>query len=203
MPDVINYTNKVIDCNACGDDVIDTAVGWDNHRCEILATHVAPIEGELKPPSRLEVVANIISVWQQALNLGSWTLRIGEGFASKEEDAYVVKERRERVATIFIDPKADATQTTRLVVHELLHLSFDSLEFLAQNGRASTTIMDLVEVELERVINDMTTALTGVLWEPINKGVRKNHEFDDLAPIPLSFQSLEDDPRFKVMKTPA
>lgn len=134
---------------------------------------IAPAVGD-RP---LQELADECAVWAGALGLGSWTIQIGAGFDSATEDAYVRKERREQFATIYINPKASKQQATRLIVHELLHLLFDGLEYLASNNRSLTT-MDLVEVELERVINTLSESITGIGWEPINPGVRRNHEFD-------------------------
>lgn len=127
-----------------------------------------------------EALSNLdtVATWVDTLNLNDWTIRMGDGFVEElEEDAYVRKERNEKVATIYIDPRANDTQWERLLVHELLHLVFDDLQFLASNDRP-VHVMDQVHTALERTINVLSTALTGHQWEPINQVVRDRHEFD-------------------------
>jgi hypothetical protein len=119
-----------------------------------------------------------VQMYATQLGLGQWTLRLGEVFdSSYEEDAYVRVEHRELVATVFIDPRANDEQWERLLVHELLHLVLYDLQRLAMNDE-TIPMMDLVDLELERVINNLTNAIAGIPWEPIREVTRKLHEFD-------------------------
>ena len=192
MSQTDDFTNEVVGCPACVESVIDSDVGWDNHRCEPAAGGSVLIQASDTNEASADAAAQVLpvldrplewlaeecSAWADTLGLGNWTIQMGAHFKSDTEDAYVLKERREQFATIFINPKASSTQARRLIVHELLHLMLDGIEFIAINNRSVTT-MDLFEVELERVINTLTESLTGVAWEPINPVVRKNHEFED------------------------
>ena len=130
------------------------------------------------PPAPQPYHVESVQMYSEQLGLGQWTLRLSEGFdESYEEDAYVRVEHRELVATIFIDPRANDEQWERLLVHELLHLTLYDLQRLAMNDE-TIPMMDLVDLELERVINNLTQCIAGIPWEPIAPSVRKLHEFD-------------------------
>ena len=110
-----------------------------------------------------------LDYWLERLDLG-WDVTLSDDFDSTTEDAYVLKNREEYSATIHIRPDVTATWNAgrweRLLVHELLHLVFDDLEYLASNNR-SIEVQDIIHVELERTINILSTTLTGIEYEPM------------------------------------
>lgn len=120
----------------------------------------------------------LLEEWAEKLNLGQWLITLGtfvddgpQGILG--EDAYVNKEIRERVASIHITPHATDEQYPRLLVHELLHLVLTDMERFAMNDRPAA-IMDIVDIEQERVINDLSTALTGIEYSRV-----RSHESAD------------------------
>jgi len=156
-------------CHGCDEEVVDSVVGWDNHRCEPKHTRGSSDRDSYRD----------LNAWVTALGLTNWSIRIADPDdfdVAQDEDAYVYKDRRERYATIHINPEATNLQAERLLVHELLHLVLDDLQFLAMNDR-SVAIMDVVDTELERVINTLSTALTGTGWEPVHPRVREAHGY--------------------------
>ena len=110
-----------------------------------------------------------LDYWLEQLDRG-WDVTLSDDFDSTTEDAYVLKNREEYSATIHIRPDVTATWNAgrweRLLVHELLHLVFDDLEYLASNNR-SIEVQDIIHVELERTINILSTTLTGQGYEPM------------------------------------
>ena len=175
MTDIVAHTGHMDTC-PFGEVVKGTV---SDTLCKTCQTN-GPIHEPEKVPatSAIGVIIDLVYEWQRTLRLQNWTIRVAEGYNDQLNDAYVRKDQQERVATLFINPMANSRQRERLVVHELLHLLLDDLQSIAQNDR-SIPIMHMADEQVERIINTLSTAFTGVEWEPINQGVRRNHEFDD------------------------
>jgi len=168
------YSRVVVSCPDCAVNVIDSAVGWDNHRCEpkddpdnAFPTRESQLVALMGPGDSRE---------DKARSPKLQTLEMYDG--ALDEDAYVRTEPRERVATIHVNPAANDTQWERLVVHELLHLVLNDLQALAMNDE-TVSMMDLIDLELERTINRLATAISNIDWEPIHEAVRAAHGFDE------------------------
>ena len=185
------YSRVVVSCPDCAVNVIDSAVGWDNHRCEpkddpdnAFPTRESQLVALMGPGDSREDKARspklqTLEMYAGQLGLGEWTIRLADAYdGALDEDAYVRTEPRERVATIHVNPAANDTQWERLVVHELLHLVLNDLQALAMNDE-TVSMMDLIDLELERTINRLATAISNIDWEPIHEAVRAAHGFDE------------------------
>jgi hypothetical protein len=113
-----------------------------------------------------------IKTYQGLLGLQDWDIRLGDPRYFEfdvQEEAYIYHQDDERVAAIYLHPEANERQAVRLIGHELLHLVFLDLEFVACNG-SSVDTMEAFARELERVIAVMTGVLTGFrTWDPISE----------------------------------
>jgi Zn-dependent peptidase ImmA (M78 family) len=115
-------------------------------------------------------VAMVIQSLQGQLSLEAWEIDLADDFDFDHgEDAYIVRQEDELVATLYINPHADKDQQDRLICHELLHLVLADMQFVACNGR-DVDSMDLYSRFQERAINQLATAITGLDYIPIDHG---------------------------------
>jgi hypothetical protein len=105
-------------------------------------------------------VESYIEELQQKLGLTHWLILLEQEWNGMGgESAQVVYQQDERIATIQLLGSTSEADTPHLIRHEMLHILLTDLEFIACNGR-STDTMDLFNRELERVINQLSRAIS-------------------------------------------
>lgn len=138
-----------------------------------------------KDVSREQRVRDLIAHWQPRLGLQAWDIRyVDEPFPNKKDEqrlsACVYKEMHSKIAQIFLAENTPDEDLVGSVLHELLHITLSDLEEMAMAGaglagRGSMVFMDMLELRIERAIEDVIFALTGRRF--VAKGVREKPMF--------------------------
>ncbi len=135
-------------------------------------TELANLATQVSTPStrRTEDISAYIMKYQLDLGLSNWALFVGEKWPedNKTDDAFVVRQPAELHAIIHVHPDQPDGQVERLVVHEMLHLAHIRLDELCNNGQ-SVGVIEAYDRELELFINTLSSAITGIVWEPVGE----------------------------------
>ena len=102
--------------------------------------------------SRAELNGLVIAL-RGALRLEDWVIRLSAD--SEQDTAFTVIMREEKIATILYN---EESITPFYIRHEVLHILFADMEFLASNGRG-VDIMEMYNLLEERVCNTLADAL--------------------------------------------
>jgi hypothetical protein len=127
-----------------------------------------------------EIVSRI-SFYRDELRLGGWDIRYDPHWSEKDgKDATALTRisPQYRVAKVRIDPEVSGANIDFHIVHELMHLvlwEFQQMlgQVAAKSGPGGQAIIDLMDVEVERIASQVAHALTGVVFESVGKKDRK------------------------------
>lgn len=112
-------------------------------------------------------VDRLLRYWQDRLNLKDWHLYLGDGSRLADgEEGSVIRNDRERCATVHIHPRANIMQAERILVHELLHIVHNPVD-AAVGGFDSERDADRYAEAVEVFLNSVCTSLVQHLWTPI------------------------------------